>query len=102
MNIRIAALAFISAVSMTPPAHAQVTIDATKITCGEYTSPRVSTSKNIAAWISGYVNAKRDNALIDPAGLRDNMRKLDTFCYQQKNLQVPVMKAIEDLFGQKK
>ena len=46
------------------------------------------------------MNGKRDNALFDPAALRNNMRKLDTYCYQQKNLQVPLMKAVEDLFGE--
>ena len=102
MDIRIAALTFIFGASMTQQVQAQVAIDATKITCGEYTSPKISTSKNIAAWISGYVNGKRDNALFDPAALRNNMRKLDTYCYQQKNLQVPLMKAVEDLFGEKK
>ena len=42
MDIRIAALTFIFGASMTQLVQAQVAIDATKITCGEYTSPKIS------------------------------------------------------------
>jgi hypothetical protein len=81
---------------------AQTTIDAAKITCDELTSARLASPRTIVAWISGYLGAKRDSTVIDPAGLRTHARELQRYCYQQKNFKVPVMKAIEELFGDKK
>ncbi len=47
------------------PAHAQVTIDVSKITCEQYILYSVADPKDIAMWLSGYYNAKRNNTVID-------------------------------------
>src|SRR5262249_34680669 len=94
-----AACGFIFGVAVTTPLWAQTTIDAAKITCDELTSARVAPPSTIVAWISGYLGAKRDSTIVDPAALRNRVRELRRYCYQQKNFKTPVMKAIEELFG---
>ena len=59
-------------------------------------------AREIAAWISGYVSAKRDTTIADRPALRGRIRELRDYCYEQKNYKVPVMKAVEELFGKKK
>ena len=50
---------------LVPPAQAQVTIDASKITCDQFVHGKVGEPRTVAAWLSGFYNGKRDNALID-------------------------------------
>ena len=77
-----------------PSALAQVTIDVSKITCDQYVHT-ITTPRMIGAWLSGYYNAKRDNHIIDVRTFNANLRKLEKFCYQEKNFNIPVMQAIE-------
>jgi HdeA/HdeB family len=102
VGISVAASGFIFEVASVTPLHAQTTIDAAKVTCDELTSARAGPPRTIIAWISGYLGAKRDSTVIDPRALRNQVRELQRYCYQQKNFKVPVMKAIEELFGDKK
>jgi HdeA/HdeB family len=77
-----------------PFAMAQVTFDVSKITCDQYVHT-ITTPRMIGAWLSGYYNAKRDNHIIDVRNFNANLRKLEKFCYQEKNFNIPVMQAIE-------
>src|SRR5262245_31384676 len=47
------------------PAHAQVTIDASKVTCDQFVHAKVGAPRTVAAWLSGFYQGKRDNAVID-------------------------------------
>src|SRR3954471_24347886 len=85
--------------ALATPAGAQMTLDASKITCDQYVHSKIATPNYIAAWLSGYYNAKSNNSLIDMQALQDNVSKLQNYCYSEKNFQVPVMKAVEELFG---
>ena len=78
---------------------AQVTIDASKITCDQFVHSKVSSPRLIAAWLSGYYSGKRDNRVIDLQTLEANLSKLENFCYQEKNFKLPVMQAVEQLLG---
>ena len=82
-----------------PSAQAQVTIDATKITCDQFVHSKVGTPRVTAAWLSGFYHGKRDNRIIDPQEFEENLSKLEHFCYQEKNFKLPVMQAIEQVFG---
>jgi acid stress chaperone HdeB len=42
-------------------AQAQVTIDVAKITCDQFTAYRITDPHNIAIWLSGYYNGKRQH-----------------------------------------
>ena len=102
MHIKVAVSGLILVVASASSGQAQVTIDVSKITCDQFVHSKISTPNLIAAWLSGYYNAKQNNQFIDTQGLQDNMSKLQQYCYEGKNDKVPVMKAVEDMFGKKK
>lgn len=83
-------------------AHAQVAIDVSKITCDQYVHSKITTPNYIAAWLSGFYSAKRNQLVLDPQALHENVAKLERYCYDEKNFKVPVMKAVEQLFGSKR
>jgi acid stress chaperone HdeB len=88
--------------ALVAPAGAQMTLDASKITCDQYVHSKIATPNYIAAWMSGYFSAKRDDHMIDPQALQDNVSKLQNYCYEEKNFKVTVMQAVEQLFGAKR
>src|SRR5262245_38413211 len=47
------------------PARAQVTVDVTKINCDQFVHHKISEPRLMAAWFSGYYNAKRNNRVLD-------------------------------------
>ena len=84
------------------PARAQVQIDAAKITCDQLVHSKVGSPRLTAAWLSGFYNGKRDNRIIDTQNFDANLSKLETFCYDEKNFNLPVMQAIEKALGRRK
>ena len=80
-------------------ASAQVVVDVSKITCDQYVHSKITTPNLIAAWLSGYYNAKRNNRIIDLETLEDNVSKVKNYCYDEKNFKVPIMKAVETVLG---
>ena len=91
------ALALILVAAASRPAHAQVTLDLSKVTCDQWAGYKITNPQNIALWLSGYYNGKRGNTVIDTQGLAAENRKLRDFCIT--NAQMPVMQAAEKLFG---
>jgi acid stress chaperone HdeB len=83
-------------------AHAQVTIDVTKVNCDQFVHHKISEPRLIAAWLSGYYNAKRNNQILDLQVFEENMSKVTNFCRDEKNFKVPVMKAVEQVLGKSK
>ena len=72
---------FFLSLFLVPPAQAQVTIDAhSKITCDQYVHGKVGEPRTVAAWLSGFYNGKRDNAVIDKQNFQANLAKLEKFC----------------------
>jgi hypothetical protein len=88
--------------ALASPAHAQVSIDVARITCDQYVHSKITTPNYIAVWISGYYNGKRNNLTLDPEEMQKNVGKLERYCYDEKNFKVPVLKAVEELFGKGK
>jgi hypothetical protein len=74
-------------------AHAQVTLDISKITCDQWAGYKITNPQNIALWLSGYYNGKRGDTQLDTQKLAADTQKLRDFCIT--NPQVPVMNAIE-------
>ena len=96
----VAGLVFSSIVFATAPAQAQVKVDATKITCGEFVArPGKFIPRYVAAWISGYYHAKRNDRNLDLQAFEENMTKVQNYCYDEKNFKVPVMEAVERVLG---
>src|SRR5437764_12629278 len=79
------------------PAAAQVTLDASKITCDQFVHAKVSSPRLVAAWLSGFYNGKRDNRIIDLENFEANLSKLENFCYEEKDYKLPVMQAVEQV-----
>jgi acid stress chaperone HdeB len=94
-----AALVAIFALATSQPAQAQVTVDVTKINCDQFVHHKISEPRLIAAWLSGYYNAKRNNRVIDLQTFEENMSKVMNYCSDEKNFNVPVMKAVERVLG---
>jgi acid stress chaperone HdeB len=82
------------------PVNAQVTLDVSKITCEQFWLRKVADPDKVALWISGYVNGKRGNTVIDTQQLGRNVRRLTEYC--RENYQMTVMQAVETLMNQKK
>ena len=82
------------------PAHAQVTVDVSKITCEQYILFTVADPHDIAVWLSGYYNGKRNNTVLDTQEFRDHGKKVMDYC--QLNLKSTVMDAVEKVLGVKR
>jgi acid stress chaperone HdeB len=80
-------------------AHAQVTVDITKITCRQFLIGRVVPTKSIALWFSGYYNGKQHVTVVDMGTLRSNAEKIKDACRLHQD--DTVMKTVESVFAQK-
>ena len=93
----VAGLVFSSIVFAKAPAQAQVSVDVSTITCdqvGHNVQPL-----NLAAWLSGYYHAKRNNRILDVQAFEENMNKVQKYCYDEKNFKVPIVEAVETVLG---
>jgi HdeA/HdeB family len=92
-------IVFSSIVFAPASTQAQVVVDVSKITCDQFVHAKIATPLYLAAWLSGYYNAKRNNRIIDLETLEDSVSKVKNYCYDEKNFKVPVMKAVERVLG---
>jgi len=99
-NRKTALLGLLLALLTSMPVNAQVTLDVSKITCEQFWLRKVADPDKVALWISGYINGKRGNTVIDTQQLKGNVRKLTEYC--RENYQMTVMLAVETLMNQKK
>jgi hypothetical protein len=81
----------------TGAAQAQVMLDVSKITCDQYTGYKITNPQNIAIWLSGYYNGKRNNAILDTQGFAAQAKKLQDYCIV--NPKVLVMQAVDTLMA---
>src|SRR6516225_8926383 len=93
------ALVAIFALAASQSAQTQGTVDVTKGNCGQFVGHKINGPRLIAAGLSGYYNAKRNNRVIDLQALEENMSKVTNYCSDEKNFKVPVMKAVEQVLG---
>jgi acid stress chaperone HdeB len=87
------------ALSWVATGQAQVTIDASRITCDQFVHSKIAPTRTIAAWLAGFYSGKRDSRVIDSQTFEANLSKLEQFCYDEKNFKIQVMQAIEKLSG---
>ena len=84
----------------TASAHAQVTLDVSKVTCDQWAGYKITNPQNIALWLSGYYNGKRGNAVLDTQRLITDAAKLSDFCLTRP--QMPIMQAVDELMARNK
>jgi acid stress chaperone HdeB len=89
-----------SALLSTLTAHAQVTIDVSKITCEQLILYQITNSENIAIWLHGYYSAKQGTTTVDTQAFKANANKVKAYC--RLNSKVTVMQAVETVLGPKK
>lgn len=78
-------------------AHAQVSLDISKITCQQFVSYKIADPKLIAIWLSGYYNGKHDKTTIDPQAIDRNADKVKDYCWS--NGDETLMRAVERALG---
>ena len=74
-------------------AHAQVTVDVSKITCEQFIV--LPKANSIAIWLGGYYNGDRHNSVIDVNKFEENARNLRAACRIPDNFKRPIMQVIE-------
>lgn len=97
MKVWLVLVASIAALLLSSSAHAQVTVDITKITCRQFLDGRVIPTNSIALWFSGYYNGKAGNTLIDMGKIRPNAEKVKDYCALHED--ETVMSAVAAAFG---
>jgi hypothetical protein len=97
-NVAVTALVLAFCMSATA-AQAQVTLDVTKVTCGQFVTYKVTNPKYLAVWLSGYDHGRRGDTLVDTQQLVANADKLESYCL--KNPDVLMMQAAETILGDK-
>lgn len=65
-------------------ARAQVAIDLSVVTCGQYTGKDRDTQDVLAAWMSGYFNAAKNQSKLDLARFERNRKAVETYCKKHK------------------
>ena len=88
MRTSLVAIALLSTIPLAHPVRAQVTLDVAKITCDQYILYKITNPKNIAMWLSGYYNGKRDNTVLDTGALEKDADKLRDYCLTNPNTTV--------------
>jgi acid stress chaperone HdeB len=89
------------AVMLASAGNAQVTVDIAKITCGQFLAYTIADPRDIALWLNGYYTGKRGGStLIETQTLKANYDRIRRHCLV--NQDMPVMQAVETLFGEQK
>jgi len=68
-------LGFVIAVLAGMPAHAQITVDVSKITCEQFWFRKISNTEKVAIWLSGFYNGKAGNTVLDTPKLEATIRE---------------------------
>lgn len=74
-------------------AHAQVTVDVSKITCEQFIV--LPKADSIAIWLSGYYHGDRHVSTLDVNKFEENARNLRAACRLPDNFKKPVMQLVE-------
>ena len=97
MSYKLVAASLLIVLESASSVRAQMSLDVSKITCDQFVHHKVGTPRTIAAWLSGYYNAKRNNLTIDLQNVEAIADKIQFYCEKESNWKVPVMQAIEQL-----
>ena len=75
-------------------AHAQVTVDVSKITCEQFNV--LPKADSVAIWLSGYYHGQKRDAVVDVNAFEDKVRNFRAACRQPDNFKRSVMQLIEN------
>jgi hypothetical protein len=77
----------------TQTAHAQISVDVSKITCEQFTV--LPKADSVAVWLSGYYHGTRRDPALDVNKFEDNAKNLRAECRRPENFKRPLMQLIE-------
>ena len=78
-------------------APAQVTIDVSKITCGQYVLDQVTDFRTLNAWLDGFYSGRRNNTVVDVQGIERLAAKVEDYCRSHRDMAL--MQAVEATLG---
>lgn len=78
----------ILAATTSTAAHAQLTIDMSRITCAEYLAMPPAQSADFSAWMSGWFNQKNGYSFIDLNAYARNVANVKSWCALNSNQTV--------------
>ena len=81
-------------------AHAQVTVDVAKMTCGQFATYKIANPKSIAIWLNGYHHGVRGDTVVDTQQLDTDTKKIQDYCISHPD--APLMQALETILGPSK
>lgn len=82
-----AAVAALLAVMLTvSQVEAQVMVDVSKITCDQYITQRITHTRTVNIWLSGFYAGRRNNPVLDTKELERNANKLSRFCEYNRDM----------------
>jgi HdeA/HdeB family len=87
MKKMVCGLAIVGAMASSP-AHAQLKIDMTLVTCAQYLAMPRDQAANFAAWMSGWFNQKQGYAWINLEAYSRNVANVTAFCAANPNDKV--------------
>lgn len=67
------------------PASAQLILDMSLLTCKDYTTADPERQELVAAWMSGYFNAAKNQPLVDLKRFETNKKLVAKYCKRRKN-----------------
>jgi acid stress chaperone HdeB len=79
-------------IAATVPAKAQVVLDLSQITCGQYLAAGEDDKLFISAWLGGYFSAAANRPAIDVRYLRRNHEVIGKYC--ERNKGTTLMSAV--------
>ena len=74
-------------------AHAQVTVDISKITCEQFNV--LPKADSVAIWLNGYYHGGKRESVIDMNKFDDTAKNLRVACRLSDNFNRPIMQLIE-------
>jgi acid stress chaperone HdeB len=74
----------LSLAALSIPAKAQVIVDLSLVTCGQYMGKDRDTQDVIAAWMSGYFNAAKNQSMVDLSRFERNRKAVEKYCKTHK------------------
>ncbi len=77
--------AAVLAASSYRPASAQLILDMSLLTCKDYMAADPERQELIAAWMSGYFNAAKNQPMVDLKRFETNKKLVTKYCKRRKN-----------------
>ncbi len=102
MRFDLVALGFVLTLFSASQVQGQVTIEVSKITCGQFVGGELGSPRTVAAWLSGYYHGRKDSTIIDKQNFESNLSELTNFCRTVDNSKILVMQAIERTLARRK